>query len=85
MTRAADTYRAARRNDWHSYHRLYRGITDAIETWRQFNVGLHGTAGYGIPERIYQPSMARAHVARSKYMPHIGDKQRAKGIRRSAA
>jgi hypothetical protein len=69
--RASNTYRAERRNEWAL---AGRGVS-----WRQWNAEWYSKAGYGIPERLHAPSMARAHVARSKYMPHIGDKQRAKG------
>ena len=70
--RAANTYRTERRNSW-AFAR-----TIATITWREWNVTFHSKDGYGIPERIYAPSMARAHVARSKYMPHIGKKERAR-------
>lgn len=68
--RASNTYRSRRRNDWRFAQEF------ATVPWRQWNITFYGAAGYGIPERIHPPSMARAHVARSKYMPHIGNKER---------
>jgi hypothetical protein len=71
--RHSSSYRSERRNQWH------RGGT----SWASFNAGIcHSDADFGVGTRIapYRPARLRP----SKYMPHIGKKQRAKGARRSA-
>jgi hypothetical protein len=67
--RTADTYRGRRRNDWSAARKL------ALVPWREWNVTFHGRAGFSIPARVYPPTMART-ASRSKYMPHIGAKER---------
>jgi hypothetical protein len=73
--RDADTYRAKRRNEWR------RATEGGRMGWREFNIRAFGGVGYSIPEK-YKPARTtmRSWVARSKYMPHIGAKQRAKGV-----
>lgn len=62
--RDGNTYRAARRSRWSAFR---------VGTWAGFNrpkVGAEYQVGT-VPTR-YAPSA----VARSKYMPHIGNKER---------
>jgi hypothetical protein len=65
------TYRASRRNDWRSL--------DGV-TWQEHNA----PAGGRDPWHIGTGKARRAisHVARSKYMPHIGAKQLGKAAAR---
>lgn len=71
MARQASTYRQARRAAWIS--------NSPNMTWAEFNAMPVGTYGgnytYGIPKMGRYAS----NPDRSKYMPHIGAKQRAKG------
>jgi hypothetical protein len=69
MTRPANTYRAARRNDWHG-----SGIA-----WHLANRATHpdDRKWFGSP-LVGELFHATSHVARSKYMPHIGKKERAR-------
>jgi hypothetical protein len=73
MARHASTYRQARRQAWLN--------NSPTMTWAEFNAMLVGTHGgnytYG------EPGMARyvSKPDRSKYVPHIGAKQRVKGAK----
>jgi len=67
--RAHDTYRSERRNAW-AFARTLTTIP-----WRAWNTRFHGSAGYSIPSTAYPPTLVR-HRDRSKYMPHIGAKER---------
>lgn len=69
--RARETYRSERRNAWRATR------INGLIPWARFN----GRApkyqiGSALPGEMYH---APGFVARSKYMPHIGKKQRAKG------
>jgi len=68
--RDASTYRTERREEW----KAVKANSPVPYPWAHFNT----------PAPKYQlgtlrAPMVAAHVARSKYMPHIGNKQRAKG------
>lgn len=65
-TRPLNTYRHMRRNAWRA--------TNAWP-WPEFNRTHVGANPYHIGS-IARPRHAPAHVARSKYMPHIGAKER---------
>lgn len=65
--RDVNTYRSNRRNEWHS---LIRDVP-----WSAYNK--HGGSKYQIGS--LRAPLVVGHVARSKYMPHIGKKQREKG------
>lgn len=69
MARNASTYRQARRAAWLA--------DEHARTWREFNSNFVG--GYDI-KALREPvgSHFNRHD-RSKYMPHIGAKRRAKG------
>ncbi len=77
MTRPASSYRGARRNEWRSYRRLYRGISGSFQTWVEFNSVDHSLAKYRVGTALANRDWPKP--GRSKYMPHIGAKQRAKG------
>ena len=63
------TYRFARRNAWSGARKL------AAIAWREWNVQFNGRSGFSIPSRVYPPTFVRT-ASRSKYMPHIGNKER---------
>ncbi len=67
IPRLAHTYRSNRRNDWRSLDGvtwLEHNETDGRDKW---HIGT-----------IQRPRMVRSWAARSKYMPHIGKKERAR-------
>ena len=69
--RASATYRAQRRNDW----RKLNGVG-----WDEYN----DHKGLSNPWRIgsgqFADGSVQSWVARSKYMPHIGKKERARRV-----
>lgn len=77
MTRPNESYRSSRRNNWCVRKAMDKALGDAPETWAAFNARFV-RHGFGI--KVWSNDrVSRAHVARSKYMPHIGKKQREKG------
>lgn len=87
MARNASNYRQARRAAWRALNK--EGVNDFV-TWENFNA----KAGYGIGTKpsgradvlvrgrfgeLIARLPGRPAAGRSKYMPHIGAKQRAKG------
>lgn len=73
MARHASTYRQARRAAWRE--------ESPASSWADFNTR-HKADGYRIGRVNARPPMDWPYGARpkpSKYMPHIGAKQRAKG------
>ncbi|UXN73400.1 hypothetical protein N8D56_21375 [Devosia sp. A8/3-2] len=81
MARHASTYRQARRAEYRS---LVANGFDA--TWQDYN-GPKRVANANVKVGLRTAQlidMADRNPARSKYMPHIGAKQRAKGLARSA-
>ena len=77
MARPRESYRSSRRNNWGIRKAMDKALGDTPETWPTFNARFV-RHGFDIKVLANGP-MSRAHVARSKYMPHIGAKQRAKG------
>lgn len=78
MARLASNYRQARRAAWKALNK--EGVNGFVP-WTNFN----SKAGYGIgTKRSEYAGGAHFLGGRSKYMPHIGKKQRAKGAARAA-
>lgn len=78
MARSASTYRQARRAEW--LETKPRDIDGAPMSWFEFNYAIKEQAkkqGYGSAPTI----RVWPEPARSKYVPHIGAKQRAKGVK----
>lgn len=75
MARHASTYRQYRRDRWAELR-----MSGSTLSWGQFNkqfAGEYGIVGNGQTQAKYVGTPA----ARSKYVPHIGAKQRAKGAK----
>lgn len=84
MARHASTYRQARREAW----KQHNAVAEVEMTWPEANQIIKGgaravAARFG-PVRTEYAGGAHFLGGRSKYMPHIGKKQRAKGAARAA-
>ena len=85
MARHASTYRQARREAWKGANLL----NSTQQTWISFNhseillATVKDAKRFG-PVRGDYAGGAHFLAGRSKYMPHIGAKQRAKGAARAA-
>lgn len=80
MARHASTYRQARRAAWQA-KQLVGWDGDTPLSWEHYNRYAKGEAAPGDDKRFGPIGAKRsfAPAGRSKYMPHIGNKQRAKG------
>lgn len=81
MARHASTYRRARRMAWQANN----AMSQQKESWSSYNA--KEVAWNKADAHYFGPVQSRyvgARAARSKYMPHIGAKQRAKGLARTA-
>lgn len=72
MARHASTYRQARREAYFSDPQNYNSIS-----WREFNDTRANEPGFGVGSK--EIIFASPFQSRSKYIPHTGAKQRAKG------
>jgi hypothetical protein len=72
MARHASTYRQARRQWWKESDMNWK---DANQTLKENQIGVMEGKRFGPVRSTYTPSIPKP----SKYEPHIGAKQRAKG------
>jgi hypothetical protein len=76
--RSASTYRSERRNDWKVRVVLDKALDDEPTPWAKHNAPPVGSDPWHIGSIQGSRTTMRSWVARSKYMPHIGAKERAR-------